>query len=227
MVTGDLVLLYLAQDGTYDLASDNINYGSTTSPNVNAGKWQINRIYSRVGSSDLVQLECDLNPAFTPVSANGNNHHRMVISKFFVANTLTLSNGVVISASKFTATPSANAGGIVPILARSILMATSSKITADKSGFSGGVREAGSNCISCFFGCNEQSYTCDQGDGGQQGASIVPYSEDPSVRGYCRGAMANGGGGGNSHNAPGGGGANVCSDSISWNGKGVSHHKIN
>jgi len=80
-------------------------------------------------------------------------------------------------------------------------------------------------CDTCPPGCSTTNYICSNQElGGQRGASIAIYSEDPTVRRYCRGALGNAGGGGNNHNSPGGGGANVCANAnvLSFTGDGVS-----
>jgi len=230
---GDLVFLYLAQDGKFNTTSvTSDDYGSLLpGTTTNAGKWQINRVYQRAGS--VVRMECDLDPSFLGVTANANNYHTMVLTKFITAKQLTLTINAQITPVDFTSQLVSIfnfnfGGGVVPILARTISMASGSSIDASGKGFTGGTAMPifPSPCTYCTDPCAEDSYLCTSpGQGGQKGASIAPFSEDSNVRNYCRGALANGGGGGNNHNAPGGGGANVCAsaNSIPWTGNGVTY----
>ena len=218
----DLVFLYLAQDGTFNTTDGNDrDYGSQTAPN-NAGNWQINRVVTWLG--DLVTLECALPPAFLGIPPNALGYHRLVVTKFVVADVLSLTAGASIQAKPFSSlVPSNTGGGVLPILANNILLGAGARISADAAGFPGGVPMNGGGCTDCAY-CSVLEYLCpDSANGGMKGASVAPYSEDASVRLYCRGALANGGGGGNTHNAPGGGGANVCNDVAqhSWTGDGV------
>jgi len=66
MTPGDLVFLYLAQDGTFDTTTDSPSYGNMLSASTNAGRWQINRIASRSGTD--IDLECDLDPGISSLS---------------------------------------------------------------------------------------------------------------------------------------------------------------
>jgi len=177
-----------------------------------------------------VDFECDLNPVFYFIPKSTNSYHRLVITKILTANTLTINSGITVSATKFTsqALLSNSGGGIVAIVANKIVMNSNSKITADGAGFSGGALENQSPpCVGCPL-CKHTNYLCGAtgNRGAQRGASIAPYSEDITVRKYCRGALANGGGGGNNHNAPGGGGSNVCSNAntLLWTGDGGICH---
>jgi len=210
----DIVFLYLAQDGVFQ-QPNKPNYGSLLSK-TNAGTWQINRV-TNTFSNGTVVFECDLNPAFYNVGSS-SNYYRMVVTKILLAD--------VLSVGAITMRPKAfvSGGGIVAIIANSIKMSSGSKISADGVGFSGGTRASNGNPCSNCSGCSNKNYFCsDPKFGGQRGASIAPYSENPLVRGNCRGALANGGGGGNNHNSAGGGGANVCANpkALDWTGDGV------
>jgi len=231
LVDGDLVFLYLAQDGVSITDPTSRVYGSLTSvTTTSAGSWQINRILSRSG--DDVYLECELAPEFLNRPASINGYHTMVITKFFLANTISFFSFTTISAPPFSSQATGvianSGGGVVAMLAKSIIMADGSTITADAAGFSGG---EGAFAIPPCVNCNNATAPCRTEDfsyinpnfGAQRGSSIAAYSEDPLVRFYGRGALANGGGGGNNQNAPGGGGANVCSDAdyLPWTGDGV------
>jgi len=226
LAPGDFVLLYLAQDGTFD-ASDSLNWGNLQGA-TNAGVWQVNRVASRV--STTVIMECDLNPAFVGISFSGP-YFTAVMTKIVVGDVVTL-----LPSASFEAVPWGLAGGsatnvgggVVAIVANKILMSDNSRITTDGAGFSGGLKKPNNiflGCGLCLPGCLTTNYVCsDWNGGGMKGASIAPYSEDLSNRQYCRGATANGGGGGDNHGSAGGGGANVCADSGSkaWTGDGVS-----
>jgi len=220
---GDLVFLYLAQDGSFDL-SDTPSFGGLNPPSstTNAGKWQINRVAGvqlNAPNTDVF-LECDLDPSFVNVPVVAG-YHRMVITQFIVANTLTLQPFVKITPpAAFTpvATTGTNlGGGVVPILARSIVMTDGTSINADHMGFAGpGIINGGSLCF--CPGCKTQNYVCSSASncGARKGSSIVPYADSLVPSHLGRGAMANGGGGG--------GGANVCANAndYQWTGDGVS-----
>jgi len=179
LAVGDLVFLYLAQDGTFD-TSNTAGFGAQTSSTVNAGKWQINRVLSRPSLTSVL-FECDLDPAFNNVPANSNGYHTMVLTRFVVASTLVLNPNVVLSAPVFSshATISNQGGGVLPILAQSITMMSGSSINADYAGFSGGsVKHCTTTCAYCSLGCNTIDWFVNSCDfGGQRGASIAPYSE--------------------------------------------------
>jgi len=215
---GDLVFIYLAQDGQFQ-TDDNAQYGSLLSKSTNAGMWQINRI-TQVGNSGVVSFECDLNPAFNNLGHSSSGQYSMVVTRIMLADTLSISASI-------TAQPFSNGGGIVAIIANAVQM--KEKISADAAGFSGGtVSNSKGICYRCPY-CSTANNLCSEARiGGQRGASIAPYSEDRTIRGNCRGALANGGGGGNNHNAAGGGGANVCANMkwLNWTGDGVSYHLI-
>jgi len=223
----DVVFLYLAQDGTFN-TTDATSFGSMLSSS-NAGQWQINRISSITSSSltdALIELECDVASVFTSLNPSSNFYYTAVVTKVILADILTLGPSVSLSALPYSSANGSTSGGVVPIIANVIQMMSGSSISADAAGLSGGTVAKTTTPI-CRW-CNESpclklGYTCSSANsGGQRGSSIAPYSEDPTVRGYCRGALANGGGGGNNHNTGGGGGANKCSDSLSWTGDGVS-----
>jgi len=224
------VFLYLAQDGVFD-TSDSLNYGSLTSGSTNAGTWQLNRVNTTNSITGIIQFECDLNPVFLNIGHSSSNYYRMVVTKVITANVLTIASNSNITALPFSSNCGATnlGGGIVAIIANQIVMSSGSQISADAAGFSGGF--SGGTVVNSTYPCNgcpsctTKNYACySSGIGGQRGSSIAEFSEDPIIRGNCRGALANGGGGGNNHNSAGGGGANVCSNalSISWTGDGVS-----
>jgi len=156
-----------------------------------------------------------------------NGYHQMVITEFIAASTVSLGANAILQATPFTslASSSNQGGGVVAIVTNQLQMSDNSIISTTAAGFSGGIRqEAGSPCTQCAApdSCYTPNYYCTSvNNGAQRGASITPYSEDLSVRQYCRGALANGGGGGNDHNAAGGGGANVCATAGTWTGTGV------
>jgi len=228
-VPGDLVFLYIAQDGDFN-ETDTIDFGALLNSS-SAGTWQINRVTSNDSNSNgngIIEFECDLDPAFLNRGHSLSNYYTMVITKIIVADVLTIEENISLRAGPFTSQSNTtnSGGGIVAIIANAIQMASGSRISADAAGFSGGTVETTSAyCYLCEANsCSVANYSCASSDtGGQKGASIASYSEDPGVRGYCRGALANGGGGGNNHNAAGGGGANVCNqNSVDWTGNGVS-----
>jgi len=181
------------------------------------------------GAGDLIELECDLNPVFNAIPADSNDYHTMVMTQFLVADTISMSIASKIVAGPFTSKAGLGypniGGGIVAILARLIVMDPGSSISASGAGFSGGNSSCGIPpvCTDCPPSCSIGNYIAhDCSYAGQKGASIIPYSENPVVRGYARGAGANGGGGGNDFRAAGGGGANVCADMTkTWSGVGV------
>jgi len=225
---GDLILLYLAQDGSYETFDPAlITYGQLTST-TNAGAWQINMVQSVTinAANSIVRFVCDLPAEFTSIGTSsaggGQNYYRAVMTQFIMADTLTLTAGSAISAPPFKSVTPGAGGGVVAIIANLINMADGSSINADGDGFIGGAEQNGADCTTCNF-CNQKDYAYDNIDfGAEKGASIAPFSESLAVRQYGRGALINGGGGGNNHNAPGGGGANVCSSPTgTWTGRGV------
>jgi len=230
---GDVVFLYLAQDGSFDISNTSA-YGSMTSTRSKAGTWQLNRITNITTENPyaIIELECDRDPAFDPASLQPSNnlYFTAVVTKVTLANVLIISTSTTLSAKPFSSLNTSSSGGIVAIIAKEIRMRDGSSISADAAGFSGGVKEPSFFAYQCKLcesggGCERPDFVCssNSGVGGQRGASIARYSEDPSVRECCRGALANGGGGGNNHNAAGGGGANVCKETTpDWTGDGVS-----
>jgi len=99
LTAGTLVFLYLAQDGNFNLSTTTVDFGSLSSGTTKAGTWQINRILNRVGSSSVVDLECELNPFFRNVSSS-NGYHRLVITRY-VKTPQFLSNLLVLMPSFF------------------------------------------------------------------------------------------------------------------------------
>lgn len=229
LTVGDFVFLYLAQAGSFN-TSNTRDYGSPLDANIQAGRFQINRVTDRSGIR--VDLECDLDPAFRGRAPNSNGFHEMVLAKIVTGNTVTIQTDMGLLAPKFNSKAGSGSqntgGGVVSIITNKLIMEAGSYISADFAGFSGGFPQKDNSRTSqyCDVGGSATSdYVCNSpADGGQKGASIMPFSEDPSVQRYCRGSSANGGGGGNFHNAAGGGGANVCDNWLSkpWTGDGVS-----
>jgi len=230
LTAGDLVFLYIAQHGSFDTTTTmNSDYGQPLSSSL-AGTYQVNRVLSRVMSGGLlVYLECDADPAFIGIGPNSNNYYGMTMTKVYTAQTFQIGNSAKVVAYSYVSLISAvnPGGGVVPIIANLITMAAGASISADSSGFSGGIAAIGTApCGNCTpVDCAQYAYLqpTTTYSGGQKGVSIAPYSEDPTVRQYCRGALANGGGGGNSYLASGGGGANICDNSgiYDWTGDGV------
>ena len=194
---GDKVLVMQMQDNVIGSnTSNNSNFGNLSTIG-NAGKYEVATILAVVRTGilpTLITLTAPLNNLYN----TGSNSNVQLITF------PTLGSGNYTTTANISAIPwNGNYGGVVAFSVNGILTLNHS-ITADNSGFRGGVADVSTNP---YGSCNSGTYfNAVHPFYGNKGEGIY----NPTNANYAagKGKIINGGGGGNTINAGGGGGGN-------------------